>query len=119
MGVEAAAKPHPGIGDARGDPAVGATRTAKAVAGRDAAVRAFAAEGCSPPRAWSNGPGDTYGGHVHAFHKVLFCLTGSITFHLGDGDVRLQAGDRLDLAAGTEHAATVGDQGCDCVEASR
>jgi hypothetical protein len=99
--------------------ALGATRTAKAVAGRDAAMRAFAAEGCSPPRSWSNGPGDTYGGHSHGYHKVLFCLAGSITFHLGEGDVTLQPGDRLDLAAGTDHAATVGNEGCVCVEASR
>jgi hypothetical protein len=33
--------------------------------------------------------------------------------------VTLQAGDRLDLVAGTDHAATVGGEGCTCVEASR
>jgi mannose-6-phosphate isomerase-like protein (cupin superfamily) len=102
-----------------GDSALGATRTARAVAGRDAAMRAFAAEGCSPPRSWSNDPGDTYGRHSHGHHMVLFCLAGSITFHLGEDDVRLQAGARLDLAPGTDHAATVGDGGCACVEASR
>jgi quercetin dioxygenase-like cupin family protein len=50
---------------------------------------------------------------------VLFCLEGSITFHLDDGDVTLEAGDRLDLEPGTEHGATVGPRGCACVEASR
>lgn len=90
-----------------------------AVGDRDAALRAFREEGCSPPRSWRNGPGDTYGGHSHAYHKVLFCLAGSITFHLDDGDVTLEAGDRLDLTAGTVHAATVGNEGCTCVEASR
>jgi cupin superfamily acireductone dioxygenase involved in methionine salvage len=50
---------------------------------------------------------------------VLFCLDGSITFHLREGDVTLEAGDRLDLPPGTEHAATVGPRGCSCVEASR
>jgi len=50
---------------------------------------------------------------------VLFCLEGSIVFHTDDGDVELQAGDRLDLAAGTKHAATVGSNGCRCVEATK
>ena len=96
-----------------------ATKTAASVDHRDEAVRAFVAEGCSATRAWSNGPGDTYGRHAHAYHKVLFCLDGSITFHLTDGDVDLAAGDRLDLEPGTEHAATVGPQGCSCIEAGR
>jgi quercetin dioxygenase-like cupin family protein len=98
---------------------VGGTRTARAVGGRDEALLALRDEGCSSPRSWSNRPGDTYGRHSHGYHKVLFCLAGSITFHLGEDDVRLQAGDRLDLAPGTDHAATVGDGGCACVEASR
>jgi quercetin dioxygenase-like cupin family protein len=50
---------------------------------------------------------------------VLFCLDGSITFHMREGDVELGTGDRLDLEPGTEHAATVGPRGCSCVEASR
>ena len=83
------------------------------------AVAAFEAEGCSPPRDWSNGPGDRYGRHEHGFHKVLFCLRGSIVFHLDDRDLELSAGDRLDLEPGTPHAATVGPTGCACVEASR
>jgi quercetin dioxygenase-like cupin family protein len=50
---------------------------------------------------------------------VLFCLAGSITFHTDEGDVELTAGDRLDLPAGTPHAATVGRNGCACIEAGR
>lgn len=96
-----------------------ATRTPSAVAGERDAFRAFRGEGCSRPRPWGNGPGDAYGWHEHGYHKVLFCLDGSITFHLRDGDVTLEAGDRLDLEPGTEHAATVGPGGCSCVEASR
>jgi quercetin dioxygenase-like cupin family protein len=61
----------------------------------------------------------TYGRHAHDYHKVLFCLEGSITFHLTGGDVDLAAGDRLDLEPRTEHAATVGPAGCSCIEASR
>ena len=96
-----------------------ATRTAASVTGRDDAVRAFSAEGCSAPRAWGNEPGDTYGRHAHDYAKVMFCLEGSITFHLADGDVDLRPGDRLDLEPGTEHAATVGPDGCSCIEAAR
>ncbi len=86
---------------------------------REDAMATFGSEGCSSPRPWANGPGDTYGWHEHAYHKVLFCLAGSIVFHTDDGDVALDAGDRLDLPAGTRHGATVGPDGCACVEASR
>jgi mannose-6-phosphate isomerase-like protein (cupin superfamily) len=88
-------------------------------AARSEAVATFQAEGCSPPRSWANGPGDGYGRHEHGFHKVLFCLAGSIVFHTDDGDIELTAGDRLDLEPGTAHSATVGPDGCECVEASR
>jgi mannose-6-phosphate isomerase-like protein (cupin superfamily) len=96
-----------------------ASKTESAVGGRGAALEVFGAEGCSAPRSWGNGPGDTYGLHAHDFHKVLFCLGGSITFHLDGGDVMLGPGDRLDIEPETEHAATVGPNGCSCVEASR
>ena len=98
---------------------MGAVRTADAVDGREAAVRALEDEGASAPRFWGNAPGDTYGRHDHAYHKVLFSLRGSIVFHMDDGDVELRPGDRLDLEPGTGHAATVGPEGCECVEASR
>jgi len=98
---------------------VTASRTPSAIGGREGALRAFADEGCSSPRPWGNAPGDTYGRHEHGYHKVLFCLEGSITFHLEGGDVELAAGDRLDLEPGTAHAATVGPDGCSCIEASR
>ena len=96
-----------------------ATKRTSVLDGRDAALRAFRDEGCSAPRSWSNGPGDVYGRHQHAYHKVLVCLEGSITFHLWEGDLTLERGDRLDLEPGVEHAATVGPNGCACVEASR
>ncbi len=96
-----------------------ATRTGAAIRGREGAVAAFRDEGMSSPRFWGNGPGDTYGRHSHGYDKVLFCLEGSVTFHTDDGDVPLEAGDRLDIDPGTEHSATVGPRGCECVEASR
>jgi quercetin dioxygenase-like cupin family protein len=94
-------------------------RRTRGRADRADALTAFEAEGCSAPRSWSNRPGDRYGRHDHAYHKVLFCLSGSIVFHTDDGDVELAAGDRLDVDPGTVHAATVGARGCECVEASR
>ena len=97
---------------------MGAARTPAAVDGREAALRAFADEGASAPRFWGNGPGDRYGRHDHDYRKVVFCLRGSIVFHTGEGDLELRAGDRLDLDPGTAHSATVGPDGCECVEAT-
>jgi cupin domain len=96
-----------------------AARTAGAVSGRAEALSTFESAGCSDPRSWGNAPGDAYGWHSHGYHKVLFCLSGSITFHLRDGDARLAPGDRLDIEPRAEHAATVGPQGVQCIEASR
>jgi quercetin dioxygenase-like cupin family protein len=71
------------------------------------------------PHAWSNGPGDVYAPHSHDYDKVIYVLTGSITFGLPDQDrkVELKAGDRVDLPAGTVHDAVVGGQGVTCLEA--
>ena len=86
---------------------------------RARALAAFEAEACGAPRSWSNGAGDTYGRHAHDRHKVLFCLRGSIVFHLDETDVELTAGDRIDLPPETAHGATVGPEGCECLEAWR
>lgn len=83
-----------------------------------AARAVFSSEGLAP-RAWSNEPGYRYGWHRHDYYKVLVCVEGSITFHTPDGDRSLRAGDRLDLAPGTDHAATVGPEGVTCWEAAR
>ena len=75
------------------------------------------------PSAWSNGPGDSYAVHSHSYHKVLYCVTGSLRFTLPDlgpdAGVDLTPGDRLELPSGTRHGALVGPQGCSCVEAAR
>jgi quercetin dioxygenase-like cupin family protein len=91
----------------------------RAEATKESALQSFQEEGCSEPRFWTNAAGDRYGWHTHPYHKVLYCLGGSIVFHMRNGDVELFAGDRLDLEPGTEHAATVGSGGCACVEAGR
>lgn len=76
------------------------------------------AEGLSPT-AWANGAGDRYGWHRHEYHKVLYCVAGGIVFHTRDREVELHAGDRLDVEAGTDHAASVGSDGVRCVEGAR
>lgn len=78
----------------------------------------FRARGLTP-QAWGNGPSHRYGWHRHDYHKVLVCVSGSIVFHTGEGDAELHAGDRLDVEPGTDHAATVGPDGVECIEASR
>ena len=83
-----------------------------------AAQEAFQSEGLSP-ETWSNEPGYRYGEHTHPYHKVLFCVGGSITFHTPDGDVMMRPGERLDLPPGTPHSATVGPGGVTCMEAAR
>ncbi len=65
---------------------------------------------------WSNGPGDRYARHSHAYTKILYCVRGSIDFSLDDRVIHLHAGDRMALPAGTTHAATVGPARCACVE---
>jgi quercetin dioxygenase-like cupin family protein len=80
----------------------------------------FQREGLRPYR-WSNGPGDVYGAHAHAYYKVLYIVTGSITFGLpGEGRaITLRAGDRLELPPGVVHEAVVGPEGVACLEAHR
>lgn len=82
------------------------------------AEKAFRAEGLTP-RTWSNEPGYRYGRHSHDYHKVLYCIEGSITFHTEEGDIPLEPGDRMDIPPGTEHWATVGREGVVCMEAAR
>lgn len=78
----------------------------------------FRSEGLTPQR-WSNSAGDTYDWHRHDYHKVLVCVSGSIVFHTHEGDFELGPGDRLDVEPGTDHAATVGPDGVECIEAPR
>lgn len=77
----------------------------------------FRAEGLSPSR-WSNGPSDRYGAHSHPYHKILYCVRGSIIFNVGK-DVPLSGGDRLEIPPGTTHSAVVGPEGVTCMEAAR
>jgi quercetin dioxygenase-like cupin family protein len=84
----------------------------------DVVRRELAAEGLDAS-AWGNGPGDRYGDHRHDYDKVLVATAGSIDFVLSElgRTVPLAAGDRLELPAGTLHAAIVGSAGVTCLEA--
>ena len=76
--------------------------------------------GLSPYR-WSDVPGAIYHEHTHDYEKVLYVVSGSITFGfpiVGEPTV-LQAGDRLELPAGIRHNAVVGPEGVVCLEARR
>lgn len=84
---------------------------------RRRAQDAFSAEGLIAQE-WSNGPGHRYPNHHHEYHKMLFCIEGSITFVTDHGEHVLGPGDRLDLPAGTVHAATVGPKGVRCLESA-
>jgi quercetin dioxygenase-like cupin family protein len=77
-------------------------------------------EGLRPYR-WSNEPGDAYAAHEHAYHKVIYVVSGSITFGFPiEGEpTTLYPGDRLDLPPGVQHNAVVGPQGVVCLEAHR
>jgi len=78
------------------------------------------AEGLAPYR-WSNAQHERYEPHSHTYHKVLYCLRGSIRFVLTreNRSIDLVCGDRLDLEPGTEHSAFVGPDGVVCIEAQR
>lgn len=75
-------------------------------------------EGLAPGR-WSNGPGERYAAHEHAYDKVIAVEAGSIRFGLPATGraVDLDVGDRLELPAGTMHDALVGGRGVSCLEA--
>lgn len=70
------------------------------------------------PYEWSNGPGDEYSAHTHSYHKVLYIVSGSITWILPDLNQEIETfpGDRIDLPRGTAHAARVGPHGVVCLE---
>jgi quercetin dioxygenase-like cupin family protein len=77
-------------------------------------------QGLDPYR-WSNRPDDSYSAHKHDFHKVIYVVSGSITFNLPllKKTITLHTGDRLDLPANIVHAAQVGPQGVVCLEGHR
>ena len=84
---------------------------------RDQLWLSMTEEGLSP-YAWSNGPHDVYAPHKHTYDKVIYVVSGSITFGLPEFErnMTLFPGDRLDLPKGTVHDALVGKDGVVCLE---
>ena len=76
---------------------------------RDRIEARYAEEGLRP-YAWSNGPGDRYGWHTHGHTKILYCVRAASSSTRARRP-RAQPGDRLEVDPGTEHAASVGDDG--------
>ena len=70
------------------------------------------------PYSWSNSPYDIYSDHKYNYDKVIYVVSGSITFGLllQKKQITLNPGDRLDLLAGTVHNAHVGPNGVVCLE---
>jgi len=78
-------------------------------------------EGMEPIR-WANASGDRYAVHNHDYHKVVYCVEGSIWFSITDDHDRtfeLQPGDRLDIPPGIRHGAMAGMDGVTCLEGHR
>ena len=67
---------------------------------------------------WANGAGFWYPVHDHPYHKIIVVLKGSITFYLPaqKREVVMKAGERLEIAPGTAHSASVGPEGVTCLE---
>ena len=87
----------------------------------EASLRALMSRENLQPYSWSNGPGEVYAPHAHDYDKVIYVVSGFITFRLPmeKREIVMGAGDRLDLPAGIVHDAHVGPQGVLCLEAHR
>ncbi|VAW34029.1 hypothetical protein MNBD_CHLOROFLEXI01-710 [hydrothermal vent metagenome] len=77
-------------------------------------------EGLSPYK-WRNDPLEVFAAHEHIDEKVIYVVSGSITFGFPvEGEpTTLYPGDRLGLPAGVLHNAAVGANGVICLEAKR
>jgi hypothetical protein len=84
-----------------------------------AITKLMQAEGLRPYM-WMNMPNHRYGVRSHGYKKVLFVLEGMIEIQLPDSNqqVRLRAGDRIDIAPYVRHNTIVGQNGAKCVEAA-
>ena len=71
----------------------------------DEVVRILTQEGCVNIFEWSDPPGSEYGWHSHPHDEVRWVLKGSILIGTDDGDLLLNPGDRLNVAANTRHWA--------------
>jgi mannose-6-phosphate isomerase-like protein (cupin superfamily) len=70
------------------------------------------------PYAWSNGPNFRQAARSHGYHKVLYCVEGTLEVVLPDmkQSVLLRPGDRVELPRGVRHEAITGPRGAQCLE---
>jgi Cupin domain len=87
-------------------------------ASRDTIERFLREQGVEP-YPWSNGPHDRYAEHEHGYTKLLMCAEGSITFIVDGEPMELHPGQGFVLPPRTSHSATVGADGCTCLEGHR
>lgn len=73
------------------------------------------------PYRWTNGPHFRHAARSYRTGKVLYCVQGDLTISFPDSgqEVRLYAGDRLEVAAGVRYAQIVGPAGVECLECDR
>ena len=70
------------------------------------------------PYAWSNGPNFRQAARSHGYHKVLYCVEGTLEVVLPDmkQSILLRPGDRVDLPRGVRHESITGPRGAQCLE---
>lgn len=65
---------------------------------------------------WEGDPHKVYLSHHHTLTKTLWCAVGDIVFCVDGQNVRLVAGDKMIVPAGTMHSAQAGPAGVVCYE---
>lgn len=60
---------------------------------------------------WTDDAGAAYPAHTHPHREVRIVLEGSMTMTVDGRTCDLHAGERIDLAAGQVHEATIGPRG--------
>lgn len=69
-------------------------------------------EGYRNISAWLDSPAFAYPEHTHHFMIVHIILTGEMFMTMNGLERRLHPNDRIDIPAGTAHAAIMGPNGC-------
>lgn len=74
--------------------------------------RKLLAEGFMRIYVWQDGPNAHYPAHTHRDDTAHVILAGEMTLILGGRRRTYRPGERVDVAADTEHTAEMGPQGC-------
>lgn len=87
---------------------------------QDKILRQLEKEGLRP-YTWADAPNSRYPVRSHGYHKILYCVQGSleVTFPATKQRVVLHSGDRLDMPRGVRYSAIVGPTGVKCAEGSQ